>query len=144
MVLDLSLPGVSGFAVRQELGAHAHTRNIPIVIVTGSGENLDHLHVACLLRKPASPDDLLNSVRKCLASVAFIGSIGMGVFISGLRWLVLDKTRLMPACPTFDYSKLADPAVASAVEFSRVHHYQVLLKYVMRPCAGICCLVVDS
>jgi two-component system response regulator MprA len=68
VVLDLLLPGVDGFAVRQELAAHAHTRNIPIVIVTGSGENLDHLDVGCLLRKPVSPDELLNSVRKCLAS----------------------------------------------------------------------------
>lgn len=50
VVLDLLLPGVDGFAVRQELAAHAHTRNIPIMIVTGSGENLDHLDVACLLR----------------------------------------------------------------------------------------------
>jgi len=70
VVLDLTLPGVDGFMVRRELAAHAHTRSIPIVVVTGSAENLDYLEVACLLRKPVSPDDLVNVVRKCLASGA--------------------------------------------------------------------------
>ena len=70
VILDLSLPGVDGFTVRQELAAHAHTRHIPIVIVTGSQENLDHMEVACLLRKPVSPDRLIEAVKSCLASGA--------------------------------------------------------------------------
>jgi CheY-like chemotaxis protein len=43
-------------------------RNIPIVIVTGSTENLDRLNVDRVLRKPASPDELVEAVRKCLGS----------------------------------------------------------------------------
>jgi DNA-binding response OmpR family regulator len=70
VVLDLMLPGVDGFVVMQELAAHAHTRSIPLVVVTGSAENLDHLDVTCLLRKPVSPEDLVNVVRKCLSSGA--------------------------------------------------------------------------
>ena len=70
VILDLDLPMVSGVAVRRELAAHAATRNIPIVIVTGSAEGLDSLDVACILRKPVSPDRLVEAVRKCLASGA--------------------------------------------------------------------------
>ncbi|MCA1563680.1 MAG: response regulator [Acidobacteria bacterium] len=70
VVLDLMLPDVDGFVVMQELAAHAHTRSIPLVVVTGSAEDLDHLEVACLLKKPVSPEDLVNVVRKCLSSGA--------------------------------------------------------------------------
>jgi CheY-like chemotaxis protein len=68
IVLDLLMPGVDGFTVRQELAAHAHTRSIPLVVVTGLVENLDRLEATCLLRKPVSPDDLVTVVRKCLTS----------------------------------------------------------------------------
>lgn len=68
VVLDLSLPYVDGFAVRQELAAHAHTRHIPVVVVTGSVDDLSHLDVPCVLRKPVDPDSVLDAVRRCLAS----------------------------------------------------------------------------
>jgi len=74
VVLDLSLPGLDGFTVHAELAAHAHTRSIPIVVVTGRTGNLDDLDVACVLRKPITPDSLVIAVRKCLASGA--GSAG--------------------------------------------------------------------
>ena len=74
VVLDLSLPGLDGFTVHAELAAHAHTRSIPIVVVTGTTGNLDDLDVACLLRKPITPDSLVIAVKKCLASAA--GSAG--------------------------------------------------------------------
>jgi two-component system KDP operon response regulator KdpE len=70
IVLDLGLPDVSGHIVRQELAAQAHTREIPILVVTGSAESLHQLDVACVLRKPVSPDSLVTAVRKCLASGA--------------------------------------------------------------------------
>ena len=66
IVLDLSLPTVSGLIVHQEVAAHAHTRQIPVVIVTGSDMNLDHLHVPCVLRKPIDPERLVSTVRECL------------------------------------------------------------------------------
>jgi CheY-like chemotaxis protein len=68
VVLDLLMPGVDGFTVRQELASHAHTRSIPLVVVTGIAENLEHLDATCLLRKPVAPDDLVIAVKKCLAS----------------------------------------------------------------------------
>ena len=74
VVLDLSLPGLDGFTVHAELAAHTHTRSIPIVVVTGTTGNLDELDVACVLRKPITPDSLVVAVQKCLASVT--GSAG--------------------------------------------------------------------
>src|SRR5512132_513279 len=70
VVLDLLLPTMSGLVVQQEIAAHAHTRQIPIVIVTGSDLSLDHVKVPCVLRKPVSPESLVDAVRSCLASGA--------------------------------------------------------------------------
>jgi CheY-like chemotaxis protein len=66
IVLDLLLPGFGGLGVQQEIAEHASTRLIPIVIVTGSTRELDHLAVACVLRKPVDPDTLVDTVRQCL------------------------------------------------------------------------------
>src|SRR5215212_2065349 len=68
VLLDLLLPGVSGVVVRQEIAAHATTRDIPIVVVTGSALGQGTLNVACFLRKPVSPEQLIETVRSCLAS----------------------------------------------------------------------------
>ena len=70
VVLDIGLPALSGLAVQQEIAAHAYTRQIPVVVVTGSAMNLEHLDVACVLRKPVEPEELVNTVRKCLAAGA--------------------------------------------------------------------------
>jgi DNA-binding response OmpR family regulator len=66
IVLDLLLPGFGGLSVQQEIAERAVTRHIPIVIVTGSHRDLAHLPVACVLRKPVDPDELVATVRKCL------------------------------------------------------------------------------
>jgi two-component system KDP operon response regulator KdpE len=70
VVLDLGLPSLSGVAVQQEIAANAYTRRIPIVVVTGSTKNLDYLNVACILRKPITPDELVAAVRLCLRAGA--------------------------------------------------------------------------
>ena len=70
VILDLMLPTVDGLTVQQEIAAHAGTRDIPVLIVTGSTLPLDHLNVPCILRKPVSPEDLVAAVRRCLASGA--------------------------------------------------------------------------
>lgn len=68
VILDLLLPRISGLVVQQEIAAHALTRQIPIVIITGSAIAVDDLQVACVLRKPVSPDRLVETVRSCLAA----------------------------------------------------------------------------
>lgn len=70
VVLDLLLPGVSGLVVQQEIAAQAVTRHIPIVVITGSAILGSDLDVACFLRKPVSPDRLVEAVQNCLASGA--------------------------------------------------------------------------
>lgn len=70
VVLDLMMPGVDGFTVRNELAAQAHTRDIPIVVITGSTEDLQWLDVRCVLRKPAPPDQVVEAVGRCLRSGA--------------------------------------------------------------------------
>lgn len=70
VVLDLELPDMSGVAVAQEIAAHAQTRNIPVIVVTGSTQKIQAVNAACVLRKPVFPDHLVKVVRACLASGA--------------------------------------------------------------------------
>jgi len=65
VVLDLMLPTVSGVAVRQEIAAHVLTRDIPVVVVTGTAMNVDQLDVECVLRKPIGPEALVAAVKRC-------------------------------------------------------------------------------
>ena len=74
IVLDLLLPGFGGLSVQKEIAERAVTRHIPIVIVTGSHRDLEHLAVACVLRKPVDPDELVATVKKCLAEVEARGA----------------------------------------------------------------------
>ena len=68
VVLDLMLPQISGFVVHQEIAAHVLTRQIPVVIITGSSVPLDQTGAACVLRKPISPEQLVATVESCLGS----------------------------------------------------------------------------
>jgi CheY-like chemotaxis protein len=70
VVLDLMLRALDGLSVQQELAARAITSHIPIVIVTASGLPLDGVDVACILRKPVLPDDLVRTVQHCLIAGA--------------------------------------------------------------------------
>ena len=69
VVLDLGLPIMSGAAVRLEIAAHASTRNIPVIIVTGQPGTHEALAAACVLHKPVTPDKLVSVVRSCIAAV---------------------------------------------------------------------------
>lgn len=71
VVLDLLLPRLSGVVVHQEIAAQALTREIPVVVITGSSMQPDEMtDVACFLRKPVTPDRLAATVRSCLESGA--------------------------------------------------------------------------
>lgn len=67
ILLDILLPGVSGYSLLLDLKFRATTRHIPIVIVTGTEGGFDQLPPECVLRKPVSSDTLLAVVRRCLA-----------------------------------------------------------------------------
>lgn len=68
IVLDLGLPEITGYEILTEVSMQAFTRRIPIVVVTGTVERLDHLPVECVLRKPITSDALIQAVRRCLGS----------------------------------------------------------------------------
>jgi two-component system phosphate regulon response regulator PhoB len=67
IVLDLGLPKVNGYVVLQELMAHAHTRDIPVIIVTAEPSVEQPPGAACLLRKPVTPERLVSTVEACIA-----------------------------------------------------------------------------
>lgn len=66
VVLDLGLPHVNGYDVLFELRQHGHTRNIPVVIVTGSPNPVEGVAATCLLRKPIRAEDLVRTVQNCI------------------------------------------------------------------------------
>jgi CheY-like chemotaxis protein len=70
VILDLGLPVISGRMVRDELLAHAHLREIPVVVVTGLPGNHTDLQAKCVLHKPVDPEHLVRTVRSCLTSGA--------------------------------------------------------------------------
>ena len=68
VVLDLILPVVGSDVVQQEIAAHVFTRDIPVVMITGTAKDLSGLKVRCVLRKPITPDELVRTVESCLAT----------------------------------------------------------------------------
>jgi CheY-like chemotaxis protein len=72
VVLDLMLPNVSGLDVQHEIASNLGTHAIPIIVVTGTSLDLDHLTVSCILRKPVMPDELVLAVQRCLTARAAI------------------------------------------------------------------------
>ena len=68
IILDLGLPLLGGLDVQQELAAHGSLRDILIVVVTGSSASLEGVKVECVLRKPVSPDQVVDVVAKCFAA----------------------------------------------------------------------------
>ena len=78
VILDLGLPGVSGQTVREEIAAQAHTRHIPVIVVTGQPGTHDELEAACVLTKPVSPERLVEVVRRCISTGgAIVGGSGV-------------------------------------------------------------------
>lgn len=67
IVLDLRLVRVSGRDLQRELRAHAETRDIPIVVVTGDDtSDLNRNELACVLHKPVPGAALVDVVERCL------------------------------------------------------------------------------
>jgi DNA-binding response OmpR family regulator len=70
VVLDLALPRVGGRDVHREMRARPHTRNVPVVIVSGTDvDDLNPADFASVLRKPALPDAVVAAVDWSLRKV---------------------------------------------------------------------------
>lgn len=68
VVLDLRLPYFSGVEIRQDLASNVVTRGIPVVVVSGSPEDLGAARADCVLTKPVYPETLIAAVQRCLAA----------------------------------------------------------------------------
>jgi CheY-like chemotaxis protein len=68
IVLDLSMPLLSGWQFRDEQLRDPALRDIPVVVV--SGDDLGRTRADRYLRKPCSPDELVAVVRSLAASAA--------------------------------------------------------------------------
>jgi len=67
IVLDLNMPGTNGLELCRELKSEERTREIPIVLLTGSGGSMDEAEQAgasAFVRKPFSPLELLSLVER--------------------------------------------------------------------------------
>ena len=63
VVLDLALPTVSGLDVYRELKTHASTRNVPVIVVTGTDtRDLDPTRFAFVFRKPVQAETLSRAI----------------------------------------------------------------------------------
>ena len=67
VVLDLALPRLSGRDVQREMQSHADTRDIPIIVVSGTDtSDLRDSDFACIIRKPLHPDTLIVALQDCV------------------------------------------------------------------------------
>ena len=65
VVLDLALPRLDGRAVSKELRANPATKDIPVVIVSGTDtSDLDPNQFASVLKKPIELDALVDAVER--------------------------------------------------------------------------------
>ncbi len=63
IVLDLDLPGINGIDLQKELKAHAATRGVPVVIVSGT-EWPSPVPAYATIRKPATPETVVRTVKR--------------------------------------------------------------------------------
>ena len=70
ILLDVMMPDMDGFEVCRALKSNPATHFIPVVIVTGSTLEPEGVNVACVLRKPVMPDELLRTIVVSLAQAA--------------------------------------------------------------------------
>ena len=75
LVLDLMLPGRSGFEVLKELRCDAETRTLPILMLTAKGQTSDRrtaeeLGVDAFVTKPFANDEVVATVARLLDGAA--------------------------------------------------------------------------
>jgi DNA-binding response OmpR family regulator len=71
VVLDVMLPGKSGFDILEELRAHDETRDLPVLMLTARGQSRDRemaekAGVSRFMTKPFSNTEVLTAVRDLL------------------------------------------------------------------------------
>jgi two-component system phosphate regulon response regulator PhoB len=88
VVLDLMLPGMSGFDVLEQIRATAATRNVAVLMLTARAEEADRIRGLSLgaddyLTKPFSPQELVLRVGAILRRVSVAGVLDADVVSIG-------------------------------------------------------------
>ena len=96
LVLDLMLPGVSGYDVLQQLRADERTRNVGVLLLTARREEPDRIRGLSLgaddyLTKPFSPQELVLRVGAILRRLS-AGGGGAGVDVIEIDGIRIDKS----------------------------------------------------
>ncbi|HEX6536731.1 MAG TPA: response regulator transcription factor [Gemmatimonadaceae bacterium] len=94
VVLDLMLPGMSGFDVLEQLRGGEETRHTPVLLLTARREEVDRIRGLTLgaddyLTKPFSPQELVLRVGAILRRVAAGGGSGADHLVIGP--IVIDR-----------------------------------------------------
>jgi putative two-component system response regulator len=71
IVTDVNMPGINGFELLAELRRSDRTRDVPVIVLTGNGEDglkrrALELDATDLLAKPVHPEDLIARLRNAL------------------------------------------------------------------------------
>ncbi len=72
VILDVMLPGRSGFEILQDIRAGDHTRDLPVLMLTAKGQSRDReaalsFGVSHFMTKPFSNKEMLETVRGLIA-----------------------------------------------------------------------------
>ena len=68
VILDVMLPGRSGYDILKDLRAHPQTADLPVLMLTARGQNKDRdmaerLGASCFMTKPFSNAEVLEALR---------------------------------------------------------------------------------
>ena len=67
VILDSTLQGIDAAAVRAELASNPHTRHIPVIVLTGTGDGFSPaMEGCCVLQKPLATWRVIEAVARCL------------------------------------------------------------------------------
>ena len=66
VILDLTMPVMDGWTVRQHMKADPQLAGVPIIVVSGVADVGPELRDCAVLKKPVDADRLLAEVRRCL------------------------------------------------------------------------------
>jgi two-component system, OmpR family, alkaline phosphatase synthesis response regulator PhoP len=119
VVLDIMLPGMQGLEVLRELKKRPESQNIPVILLTAKGEELDkvlglELGADDYVTKPFSPRELVARVKAVLRRLAVKGPAAGPVISVGALKIDLDKNKV--------YLK-DKPLVLSPTEFKLLKYF---------------------
>jgi CheY-like chemotaxis protein len=67
VILDLTMPVMDGWTVRQHMRAHPRLSRVPVIVVSGVADVGPELRDCAVLKKPVDADRLLREVDRCMA-----------------------------------------------------------------------------